>query len=111
MSGNLTLRRFNAGARRGCNQLRSVEIFTKDSHMSHFAIVCPDEAGPLLAIGPVGKELVRRGHSVTIVAPQWAVPLAKLLDLPLHLLASETIPQPSSFILSQASRLVGLSGE
>ena len=52
--------------------------------MAHFAIVSPEDAGHLLSMGPLGKELVRRGHRVTIVGRERARPLAAQLDLPLH---------------------------
>jgi MGT family glycosyltransferase len=79
--------------------------------MAHFAILCPDDAGPLLSIGPVGQELVRRGHRVTLVAPPSALPLARLLDLPLHVVDGEPVPYSSSFFLRQAARLCAASGQ
>lgn len=52
--------------------------------MPHFALVCPDDAGHLLSIGPVGAELVRRGHRVTLIAGENGGPMAAQLGLAFH---------------------------
>ncbi len=52
--------------------------------MSHFAILCQEDAGHLLSIGPVGVELARRGHDVTLIAGEQAAPLAEQLGLAFH---------------------------
>ena len=57
--------------------------------MAHFAIVCPEEAGHLLSLGPIGNELVGRGHRVTIVGHEKAAGIAKQLGLPLHKLQTD----------------------
>jgi len=49
--------------------------------MSHFALLCPEHAGHLLSNGPVGVELARRGHQVTLIARDPAAPLAEQLGL------------------------------
>ncbi len=75
--------------------------------MAHFAILCPGEGGHMLSMGPIGQELVRRGHRVTMLAPEHAAPFAKGLDLPLHVLDEEAIPFPASFVLDRAPWLGG----
>jgi MGT family glycosyltransferase len=52
--------------------------------VAHYALICPDEAGHLLPAGAIGKELVRRGHRVTVLGRDKSAPLARQLDLPLH---------------------------
>jgi len=49
--------------------------------MSHFAPPRPEYAGHLLSNGPVGIELVRRGHKVTLIAREQAAPFAEQLGL------------------------------
>ncbi len=36
--------------------------------MTHFGIICPAESGHLNTFIPLGKELLRRGHNVTVIA-------------------------------------------
>jgi len=60
----------------------------------HFVIVCPEDAGHLLSLGPIGNELARRGHRVTIVARADASPIARRLDLPLYPLNADGIHRP-----------------
>jgi MGT family glycosyltransferase len=62
--------------------------------MAHYAMLCPDEAGHLLPAGAVAKELVRRGHRVTVVGRTKSAPLARQLDLPLHALNVSGIRYP-----------------
>ncbi len=69
--------------------------------MAHFAILSPAEAGHLLPIGTVGKELVGRGHRVTVVTDAKGAPLAEQLGLPLYTLETDDVPQPSSYLLWQ----------
>ena len=52
--------------------------------MSHFALLCPEHAGHLLSNGPVGVELARRGHQVTLISLKEAGPLAEQLGLAFH---------------------------
>ena len=49
--------------------------------MSHFALLCPEHAGHLLSMGPVGVELARRGHKVTLIACEPAAAIAEQLGL------------------------------
>jgi UDP:flavonoid glycosyltransferase YjiC (YdhE family) len=65
--------------------------------MAHFAIISQNEAGHLLPIGTVGKELVRRGHRVTVVARANAAPLVEQLGLALHKIETEDVPHPSGY--------------
>ena len=76
--------------------------------MAHFAMICLDAAGHLLSAGPVGQELVRRGHRVTVVSFESAGPLAKSLDLPLCVLESKSIPVQPSSLVRWAFRQVGV---
>lgn len=62
--------------------------------MAHYALLCPDEAGHLLSNGEVARELVRRGHRVTVVGRAKSAPLAQRLDLPLHALDIRGIRYP-----------------
>jgi zeaxanthin glucosyltransferase len=75
--------------------------------MAHFAIICPEDAGHLLSNGPLGNELVRRGHRVTIVARDGAVSLAKQLDLPLHTLNFDDVSRRTSHLLWLVFSLAG----
>ncbi len=82
--------------------------------MAHFAIISPAEAGHLLPVGTVGKELVGRGHRVTVVARAKGAPLAEQLGLPLYKLETDDVAQPSGYLLWQtfatldASWIVGV---
>ncbi len=76
--------------------------------MAHFAMIVLDAAGHLLSVGPVGQELVRRGHRVTVVSFENAGPLAKSLDLPLCVLESKSIPIQPSSLARWAFRQVGV---
>jgi zeaxanthin glucosyltransferase len=77
--------------------------------VAHFAIVCPEDGGHLLSLGPLGKELVRRGHRVTVVAGDRAAPVATRLDLPLHELSGgEDISCPAPLLLRLACGLSGM---
>ncbi len=76
--------------------------------MSHFAIICPEDAGHLLSIGPLGNALARRGHRVTIVARERAAGLAEQLGIPLHRLELDDVPRRSSHSLWLAFSLFGL---
>lgn len=62
--------------------------------MAHYAIVCPDEAGHLLSVGAVGKELMRRGHRVTVIGRALAASVVQQLDLPLHELDASGVRYP-----------------
>jgi MGT family glycosyltransferase len=62
--------------------------------MAHYALICPDEAGHLLPVGAVGKELARRGHRVTVLARAMSAPIVRQLDLPLHELDASGIRYP-----------------
>lgn len=77
--------------------------------MAHYAIVCPDEAGHLISIGAVGKELVRRGHRVTIVGRAKAAPVAQRLDLPLHPLDISGLRYPFHPVSWLLFRLFGVA--
>ena len=79
--------------------------------MAHFAVVCPEDAGHLLSIGPVAKELVRRGHRLTILGRSRGAPLAEKLGLELYELDLDSVPDPSSLPLWLAFRLVGANGQ
>ena len=70
--------------------------------MAHFAIVCPADAGHLLSIGPVGQELVRRGHRLTVIGEPHAAPLAEQLGLPLYALNTDGLADTSQFLLRLA---------
>lgn len=61
--------------------------------MAHYALICPDDAGHLLSDGPLGVELMRRGHRVTMVSGKKAVAIARQLDLPLYELDTAGIPR------------------
>jgi zeaxanthin glucosyltransferase len=67
--------------------------------MSHYAILCPDEGGHLLSMGPLGTELVRRGHRVTVLARAMAAPLAEQLGLALHPLDMDHVRYSPGFPL------------
>ena len=75
--------------------------------MTHFAIVCPEGAGHLLSIGPMGIELVRRGHQVTLVGHEKTAGIAEQLGLPLHKLRTDDVPHRSSYLLWLAFSLRG----
>jgi len=75
--------------------------------MAHYALICPDDAGHLLSDGPLGVELVRRGHRVTMVSGSRAVAIARQLDLPLHELSAQGIRQRLSAPMWLAFSLVG----
>ena len=51
--------------------------------MAHFAILCPEDISHVLVSGAIGKELVGRGHRVTVVAPAGAAAAADEFGLPL----------------------------
>jgi MGT family glycosyltransferase len=59
--------------------------------VSHFAVLCQEDAGHVLSIGPVGVELMRRGHQVTLIACGQARGLAEQLGLAFQLLDMKKI--------------------
>ncbi|MGA2616874.1 MAG: glycosyltransferase [Thermoguttaceae bacterium] len=75
--------------------------------MAHYALVCPEYAGHLLSMGAVGNELVRRGHRVTLVAGEEAAPIARQLDLPLHLMNLDEVPRRNSHLMLLAFGMCG----
>jgi MGT family glycosyltransferase len=75
--------------------------------MAHFAILCPEHGGHLLSNGPIGVELVRRGHRVTVVSPEAAAPLVEKQGLSFHEMKTEGLPRPSAPLLWLAFRMVG----
>jgi MGT family glycosyltransferase len=75
--------------------------------MAHFAIICPEDAGHLLSVGPIGVELVRRGHRVTIVGRDKAAGIAMQLNLPLGELKLGDAAWRTSHLLWLAFSLVG----
>ncbi len=78
--------------------------------MAHWALVGPDDGGHLLAMGPLGKELVDRGHRVTMLARDKAAPLAEQFHLEFHPWDADGVPWPSHFFQWLAFRAVGLGG-
>ncbi len=81
--------------------------------MPHFAILCPEDAGHLLSIGPVGVELARRGHQVTLIAGEQAATLAKQLGLAFHLLDMKHIwvmPPTLTWLAFQTVRAGAMAG-
>jgi zeaxanthin glucosyltransferase len=75
--------------------------------MPHFAILCQEDAGHLLSIGPVGVELVRRGHQVTLIAPQQAASISEQLGLafhPLEMNGIRVMPPTLSWLVFEAIR-------
>jgi zeaxanthin glucosyltransferase len=62
--------------------------------VAHYALICPDDAGHVLSVGPLGVELIRRGHRVTMVTGGRAVPIAEKLGLPLRELPERDIHHP-----------------
>ncbi|MCY2994490.1 MAG: glycosyltransferase [Planctomycetota bacterium] len=57
--------------------------------MAHFAVLSPPDAGHLIPLGALGRELVRRGHRITVVSPPKAAPLVRELNLPLYSLEAD----------------------
>ena len=78
--------------------------------MAHFALVAPDDGGHLFAMGPLGKELVDRGHRVTLLGRDKVAPLAEQFDLDLHSWDADDVPWPSDVFNWLAFRLVGADG-
>jgi zeaxanthin glucosyltransferase len=62
--------------------------------MPHYALLCPDEAGHLISNGAVARELVRRGHQVTVIGRTKSTSIVQRLDLPLHALNTSGIRYP-----------------
>jgi MGT family glycosyltransferase len=75
--------------------------------MAHFAVLCPEEAGHLLSVGPLGSELVRRGHRVSLVGRADAAGLAQQLNLELHTLQTDELHVPFPHLQWVAFALVG----
>ena len=75
--------------------------------MAHFALVAPDDGGHLFAMGPLGKELVDRGHRVTLLGREKVAPLAEQFDLDFHPWDADDVPWPSDVFNWLAFRLVG----
>jgi zeaxanthin glucosyltransferase len=67
--------------------------------MSHFAVLCPHNAGHLLPTGTLGSELARRGHRVTIIGSAQSAPIAKQLGLPLVEMSGDGIEGPNAWLL------------
>ncbi len=66
--------------------------------MAHIAIICREDAGHLLSIGPIGTELVARGHRVTIIGRDRAAGIAEKLGLPLHKVDYDDVPWRGSYL-------------
>ena len=77
--------------------------------MAHYAILAPEAGGHLFPMGSLGRELLRRGHRVTVIGRNKAAPLTRQLDLPLYELPSDRIPQrrPVFRPFRSAARLLG----
>ncbi len=75
--------------------------------MAHLAVLSFDEVGHLFPIGALGRELVRRGHRVTVVGPARSAPLVAELDLPLHELTVDGLAYPKPWLKWLAFSLVG----
>jgi MGT family glycosyltransferase len=75
--------------------------------MAHFAILCPEDVSHVLVSGAIGKELVGRGHRVTVVAPAGAAAVADEFGLPLYPLNEGAIPYRADIPLWSAFRLWG----
>ncbi len=78
--------------------------------MAHYAIICPDDAGHLLSMGPLGTELVRRGHRVTLVGLARSEALAKQQNLEFYEVNADGVPYPFSLPVWLAFQLVGAAG-
>ena len=81
--------------------------------MAHFAVVCPEHAGHLLSIGPVGVELARRGHKVTLIGREPAAPIAEQLGLAFQLLDMNGIwvwPPTVTWLAFEAVRAGWITG-
>jgi len=78
--------------------------------MAHFALLCPEDAGHLLSNGPVGVELARRGHRVTLIGRERAAGLAEQLGLPLHVWNFDDVPRRTSHLHWLAFQTVGAGG-
>jgi len=76
--------------------------------MAHYAVICPDDAGHLLSVGPIGTELARRGHRVTLVAGQRGEPFAQRLGLGFRLLDPTGVAWKTSHLSWAAFWLVGM---
>ena len=75
--------------------------------MAHYALLCPDDAGHLLPVGAVGSELARRGHRVTLLAGEKAAPIARQLDLSLHVMPWDETPRRNSHLMLLAFGVCG----
>lgn len=73
--------------------------------MAHFAIICREDAGHLLSIGPIGTELIARGHRVTIIGREKAAGIAEKLGLPLHKVSYDDVRRRVSHFEWAAFRL------
>ncbi|NEQ35488.1 MAG: glycosyltransferase [Okeania sp. SIO3I5] len=76
--------------------------------MTHFGLICPAMAGHLNPILPLGQELKRRGHNVTMIGMLDAE--AKTLRAGLEFLAYGTEEFPKGAMAEHLSRLSKLSG-
>lgn len=78
--------------------------------MAHYAIICPDDAGHLLSMGPLGSELVRRGHRVTLIGLARSAALARQQDLEFYEVNADGVPYPFSVPVWLAFKVVGADG-
>jgi MGT family glycosyltransferase len=78
--------------------------------MAHYALVGPDDGGHLLSMGSLGKELVERGHRVTVIAREKAASLAEQFDLEFHPWNADDIDWPSDTLNWMAFSLLGFRG-
>ena len=69
--------------------------------------LCPDDAGHLLSVGPLGVELMRRGGRVTMVSGKKAIAIARQLDLPLYELDADGVRRRLSGPMWLAFSLAG----
>ncbi|MEM8642063.1 MAG: nucleotide disphospho-sugar-binding domain-containing protein [Cyanobacteria bacterium P01_G01_bin.54] len=76
--------------------------------MTHFGIISVASAGPLNTMLPLGQELQRRGHSVTLIAIADAATTASAANIAFHAVGSAEFPLGS--VRAMAAELGELQG-
>ncbi|AFY87299.1 glycosyltransferase [Chroococcidiopsis thermalis] len=78
--------------------------------MTHFGIICPSSTGPLNTMLPLGQELQRRGHRVTVIGILDARPKVLVAGLEFQVVGEDEFPEGAmAESFAQLGKLSGLA--